>query len=282
VEAVLRETLLQTAAHGARLAVVHTGHAPLDLIHLVKRVCAEVQDAERSRTGLRAYGLCYLELNAVLGVGLGTGWPVAVDHASVTETSWMLAIAPELVGLDALPPEGEPLPIGVYGPNPRRAADGARGERQIEAAADLLVQRARALLSGDDLDPLADLRLFVERYWREDLEVTVDQTGETAVLAVGNPGAVSRYLSAVEVSVDGQPLSPDGVHLSNPAAGEQAGTVTASSLGRETGFYIRAGQTASVRLAARLPPGWRTVELALGLGGVSETVLHVANPEATA
>ncbi len=94
-------TLRQAASFGARVAVVHTGHAPLDLVHLLKRTCAEAETAIGG--GFRAYGLTYLELNAALGVGLGTDWPVAVDHGATLETSWMLALEPELVALDTLP-----------------------------------------------------------------------------------------------------------------------------------------------------------------------------------
>src|SRR5918994_4703025 len=63
VERALRDTLVQLADDGVRVLVVHTGHAPLDLIHLVKRVCAMVAS---ERPEVRAYGLCYLELNAAL------------------------------------------------------------------------------------------------------------------------------------------------------------------------------------------------------------------------
>ena len=93
VAGVLRATLRQLPDLGVRLAVVHTGHAPLDLIHLIKRVCGEVESEGR----LLAIGLCYLELNAALGTGLGTDWPVAVDHGSTMETSWTAAFEPDLV-----------------------------------------------------------------------------------------------------------------------------------------------------------------------------------------
>jgi hypothetical protein len=125
VEAVLRETLLQDGRARRAAGVVHTGHAPLDLIHVVKRVCAEVEDAERSRTGLRAYGFCYLELNAVLGVGLGTEWPVAWTTPRSRRRRGCSRSRPSFVDVDALPPEGEPLAVGIYGPDPRGAADGA-------------------------------------------------------------------------------------------------------------------------------------------------------------
>jgi creatinine amidohydrolase/Fe(II)-dependent formamide hydrolase-like protein len=55
VEAAVRATVEQAAAHGARVAVVHTGHAPLDLIHLVKRVCSEVEAAAPGGPEFRAY-----------------------------------------------------------------------------------------------------------------------------------------------------------------------------------------------------------------------------------
>ena len=83
VEAMLRQTIEQLGTHGARVVIVHTGHGPLDLAHLIKRVCAEVEQSGRFGPAFRAYGLCYLELNAALGAGLGTDWPVAIDHGSI-------------------------------------------------------------------------------------------------------------------------------------------------------------------------------------------------------
>ena len=49
VEGVLRQTIEQLIAHGARVVIVHTGHGPLDLNHLIKRVCAEVEAAHGDR-----------------------------------------------------------------------------------------------------------------------------------------------------------------------------------------------------------------------------------------
>ena len=54
----LRQTLRQLPAYEVPLTVVHTGHGPLDLNHLIKRVCAEV---EGEGIGLQAMGLCYLD-----------------------------------------------------------------------------------------------------------------------------------------------------------------------------------------------------------------------------
>jgi creatinine amidohydrolase len=122
----LRQTLRQLPAYGVRLAVVHTGHGPLDLNHLIKRVCAEVA-AELD--DFDAMGLCYLELNAALGTGLGSDWPVTVDHGSTMETSWVAALAPGLVATDRLPDDPAASIVGVYGPNPRFTVDAATGRR---------------------------------------------------------------------------------------------------------------------------------------------------------
>ena len=115
------------------VVVVHTGHGPLDLNHLIKRVCAEVEAriaATPGNEGFRAYGLCYLELNAALGAQLGTDWPVAVDHGAIMETSWTLAVAPELVRMDRLPDDPDGTMLAVYGPNPRTRSSAAAGEAQ--------------------------------------------------------------------------------------------------------------------------------------------------------
>ncbi len=267
----LRQTLRQLPGHGARVAVVHSGHAPLDLDHLVKRVCAEV---EGEGIGLRAMGLTYLELNAALGTGLGTDWPVAVDHAATMETSWTAALAPELVATDVLPDDADASILGVYGPNPRFTVDQARGDSQIEAAAGLLAHRALALLRGEPYDPFADLRTFVERYWPEPLSLAgrVGDAGDAAILLT-NPGAVSRYLTGIGVRLDGVDVPTNAMELRNPTVGETGAPVAVSDLGPERGFYIRRLQTAALRLPVAVEPGIHDVVLRLGLAGVTETTL---------
>ncbi|MEO6206417.1 MAG: creatininase family protein [Candidatus Limnocylindrales bacterium] len=264
----LRQTLRQLPAHGVRLAVVHTGHGPLDLNHLIKRVCAEVA-AEMD--GFEAMGLCYLELNAALGTGLGTDWPVAVDHGATMETSWISALAPALVATDRLPDDPAASIVGVYGPNPRFTVDAATGAAQIDAAAALLADRAAAILRGDAFDPLADLRAFVERYWPERLLLS-GRAGTTgaAVLELTNPGAVSRYLSGASLRLDGADVPVDGLVLVNPTAGETGVPFPVGELGSEHGFYVRRQQTAELRLPMAVGVGYHVVELTVELAGVTE------------
>ena len=277
VEAVLRSTIEQLAASGVRVVVVHTGHAPLDLLHLIKRVCREVESqvraADPSRDGFRAYGLCYLELNAALGAGLGTDWPVVVDHGSVTETSWVLAIEPTLVDLAALPPEGAGPIVGVYGPHPSGRASGAYGSTQIDACLLLLTERVRALTAGGTIDGLADLRTLVERYWPESMEISVV---DRSTLGLRNPGPVSRYLTGLRVVLDGVALDGTGQRLVNTTTGEAGVAVPVDCLGAESGFYVRRHQTAWLLLREPLSPGEHQLAVELGFAGVSSAVLQMS------
>ena len=272
VAGALRATLRQLPAHGVRLAVVHTGHAPLDLVHLIKRVCAEV---EAESIGLRALGLCYLELNAVLGTGLGTDWPVTVDHGSTMETSWVAALAPDLVATDRLPDDPGATIVGVYGPNPRFTVDAGRGAAQIDAAATLLVERVTARLRGEDRDPFDDLRTFVERYWPEPLTLAGragrPRDGDAGpAIVITNPAPVSRYLTGLELSLDGLAVSSTGLDLVNATAGEAGVPVPVAALGPERGFYIRRQQMAELRLPSAVRSGPHAVTLTLSLAGVTE------------
>jgi creatinine amidohydrolase len=272
VEAFVGATLRQAASFGARVGIVHTGHAPLDLVHLLKRTCAEAEAAIGG--GFRAYGLTYLELNAALGVGLGTDWPVAVDHGSILETSWVLGAEPDLVDLAALPDPADGGLVGIYGPDPRAAASAERGAAQLDAAAALLAERAERLLAGEPLDPFADLRGFVDRYWPEPLRLgaLAGPAGEGGP-TLANDGPVSRYLTWLGLRLDGAEIPPDRIALVNPTPGEPPRPVSAAALGPESGFYVRRGQTAQVRLADGLAPGPHRIELTLGLAGVSEARL---------
>ena len=268
----LRATLRQLPANGVRVAVVHTGHAPLDLIHLLKRVAAEV---EAEVAGLRVYGLCYLELNAALGTGLGTDWPVAVDHGSTMETSWVAAIEPDLLALDRLPADPAASVVGIYGPNPRHTYDAERGRAQVQAAAELLAARVAGLVRGEPLDPYADLRGFVDRYWPEPLLLAgrAGGDGKPAALLITNPAPVSRYVSGAALILDGHPVSADRLSLVNRTVGEAGLPVPVAALGPEGGFYIRRHQTAELEMAGGLAAGRHEVRLRLELAGVREREL---------
>jgi creatinine amidohydrolase len=264
-------TLGQLAGRGFRAVVVLTGHGPLDLNHLLKRVCAE---AEADHPELAAYGLCWLELNAARMTAPEPGEPTAVDHAALVETSWMLALEPELVRLDRLSDDPQAVHPGIYGSNPRFTASAEFGERQIEAAAELLATRARGLLEGRRPDPFADLRAFVEYGWSEP-PVIRGRVGDEPALLLGNPGRASRYLSALRVDLDGRRLDEGSLVLINASPGETGEPIQASDLGPEHGFYLRRGQEATITLRdVDVPPGLHRVRAELGLAGVTSLVLE--------
>jgi creatinine amidohydrolase len=259
VHAWVRATLAQLAKRSFRAVVVLTGHGPLDLNHLLKRACAE---AEAEHPGLSAYGLCWLELNAARLQEPELGEPSAVDHAARVETSWMLALEPELVRLDRLADDPDAAHVGIYGPNPRFTASREFGEEQLEACAELLARRATDLAAGRGPDTYADLRSFVQHGWPERPQIA-GCAGEPAQLLVTNPGRASRYLSGLRVSVAGNELDPAEVVLVNRSLGEAGQPARAADLDAEHGFYIRRGQTALVELrgCAVAPGGVSTLEV---------------------
>jgi creatinine amidohydrolase len=270
VEAQVRETVALLARRGLRVVVVLTGHGPLDLVHLLKRVCAE---ATATQPQLRAYGLCWLELNAAAMTGPEEGEPRVVDHAALVETSWMLALQPDLVRLDRLADDPEAAHAGVYGRNPRFTASREWGRESVDAAAALLEQRVTGLLAGEPLDDLADLRRFVACSWPEPLELSgAEPAGAQTGLGLHNPGRAARYPSALEVEIDGVAVDPAQVVATNSSPGETGEPIAAAQLGNESGFYVRRGQTATLAIPA-LEAGEHDVRLTVGLAGVDRLVI---------
>jgi creatinine amidohydrolase len=247
VEAWTRAVVAQLRRRGVRVVVLLTGHGPLDLIHLLKRVARDT-----SLPDFPVYGLCWLELNAARLTEPQTGEPTVIDHASTIETSWMLALAPDLVDLEQLPPDPTTPTLGVYGANPRFTASPRIGREQVDACADLLASRAAALESGEWQDSGQDLQTFVDLVWPEPLVLEATRDDARGVRAsVTNPGRASRYLSAVtSVSIGGHAVPSDEVILANTSPGENGRPVAAADLTPESGLYVRRGQRLEVRLPA--------------------------------
>jgi creatinine amidohydrolase len=271
VHSCIRATISQLVARGFRAIVVLTGHGPLDLNHMLKRACAE---AEAEHRGLAAYGLCWIELNAARLTAPETGDPSTVDHAARIETSWMLELEPDLVRLDALEDDPEASQLGIYGRNPRFTASVELGRSQLEQGATLLAERARGLLAGVRPDSFEDLRKFIEYGWTERPRLRGEAAPE-ASLVLHNPGRSSRYISSIELAVDGRTVGRDQIILVNHSTGETGIPVRASELAAERGFYVRREQDATIALGD-LPvrPGVHDVVLEIGLGGVTTLLLE--------
>jgi creatinine amidohydrolase len=271
VHSCIRATMSQLFLRGYRAIVVVTGHGPLDLNHLLKRACAE---AEAEHPGLAAYALCWIELNAARLTGPERGEPTSGDHAARIETSWTLELEPDLVDLEALEDDPDATHLGVYGRNPRFTASRELGRAQIDAAASLLGERARGLLAGERPDTFADLRTFIEHGWPERPTLRGEAAPEAA-LVLHNPGTSSRYISGLDVVLDGKPVGREHVFLVNHSAGETGVPVRASELAAERGFYVRRNQDATIALGdLPVTPGPHEVQLEIGLGGVTTLLLE--------
>jgi creatinine amidohydrolase len=271
VHSCIRATISQLVTRGYRAIVVLTGHGPLDLNHMIKRACAE---AEAEHRGLAAYGLCWIELNASRLTGPETGDPSTVDHAARIETSWMLELEPELVRLDRLEDDPAASHLGIYGRNPRFTASVELGRSQIEQGASLLAERARGLLAGTRPDTFADLRKFVEHGWPERPQLRGEAAPEAA-LVLHNPGTSSRYISSLDLAIDGKPVARPQIVLVNHSPGETGVPMRASELAAERGFYVRRSQDATIALGdLPVTPGVHDVALEIGLGGVTSLLLE--------
>jgi creatinine amidohydrolase len=266
VEAWARSVVEQLQHRGVGVVVLLTGHGPLDLIHILKRVAKE-----SDRPGARTYGLCWLELNAALLAGPEQGEPTVIDHASTVETSWMLALEPDLVHLGELPQDPAGASLGVYGLNPRFTASAESGMAQISACAELLADRVGGLAAGTWADAGQDLEAFVDLVWPEPLTMLAARSAQGSLtLTVANPGRASRYLSAVhELKVDGASLASESAWCANGSVGETGERIPLSSLHRERGIYVRRGQELQIVVpdASAVTAGCH-VELEVELGGV--------------
>jgi creatinine amidohydrolase/Fe(II)-dependent formamide hydrolase-like protein len=278
VERFAQETIEQLYKRGFRAIVLLSGHGPLDLLHLLKRVGRE---QEAKLPGLRTYGLHWLELAAATHDGIADMGPGLVDHAGSVETSWMLAVQPEDVRLDRLPADPDaPVPAGVYGVDPRKGASAAFGAERMDAAVTLLAERAGRLVAGEEVDPVADIERYVERFWPEPLRLAGRAGGaDGAALLIANPGAASRLLTGLSrLVVDGREVPLGGAQLVNETPGESGIPVAVRTLSPESGMYVRHAQAAELRLGMPVEPGSVRVELTLELGGVASREYDEAVP----
>jgi creatinine amidohydrolase len=154
----MRENLRLMAAYPLRLIVIITGHAATNQIETLERLAAEFNAMHEEQT-LVALPFVANE-NGIMEVG----------HASYIETSIMMALQPETVKLDNLPPETEPLRNPDWGiidyltfagqptagrvihdvDDPRRAT-AAAGEQMLNRAAKQIVNRVKDTLAEMDL-----------------------------------------------------------------------------------------------------------------------------------
>jgi len=135
----LLHVLAEAESLGFEIGVLVAGHYPL-IDHARSAVVLFNQRHYSKRRGMLAWAFVdYLLLrDAYEGAG---------DHAGGWETSHMLALHPETVDLEALPPRGEKL-IGAGGRIDPRNSSSDFGEETLSAAADIAVHEVKHRLEN--------------------------------------------------------------------------------------------------------------------------------------
>jgi len=129
----LLHILAEVESLGFRVGVIVAGHYPL--IDHARAAAALFNKRGYSRShGMLAWA--FVDYLLVDG-----RYDCAGDHAAGWETSHMMALHPETVRLDLLPPRGEPL-VGVGGMMDPRDASSSFGEETIDAAVEVAVQES--------------------------------------------------------------------------------------------------------------------------------------------
>jgi len=124
---------------GFQVGVLIAGHYPL-IDHARAAVLQFNQRDASRKCGMLAWACVdYLLLR--------DRYPFAGDHAGGWETSHMMALHPETVDLNTLPPKGEKL-IGVGGKLAPQDATAALGHETLEAAAEIIVREVHHRLAN--------------------------------------------------------------------------------------------------------------------------------------
>ncbi|MFP4056207.1 MAG: creatininase family protein [Candidatus Brocadiia bacterium] len=130
----LLHVLAEVETLGFRVGVLVAGHYPL--VDHARAACLQFHQGRRGGAEpMLAWAFVDYQLVA-------DQYDVAGDHAGGWETSHMLAIHPQTVDLEALPPKGEKL-VGVGGRMAPQDATAAFGRETLEAAAEVAVREVR-------------------------------------------------------------------------------------------------------------------------------------------
>jgi creatinine amidohydrolase len=138
----LLHILSEAESLGFQLAVLVAGHYPL-IDHARAAVLVFNKRRYSKYHGMLAWAcLDYLFLE--------DRYPYAGDHAAGWETSHMLALYPEAVDLERLPPRGQPV-TGVEGRLPPQEASAELGRRTLEESTEYVLKEVRHRLENPKL-----------------------------------------------------------------------------------------------------------------------------------
>lgn len=151
----LIHVLSQADMAGFRVAAFVCCHGP----SIDQAVSAAIQFNQR-RYGRRMIAWAFLN-----GRLVEEEYEAACDHAAGWETSHMLALHPDTVNMDNLPPRGEPI-LAVEGKMPPQDATAEFGREIIDAAVDTAVREVGYRLDHPELYA-ASGHWFRQGLWRE-------------------------------------------------------------------------------------------------------------------
>jgi creatinine amidohydrolase len=131
-EKLLLHILAEAESFGFKVGVLVAGHYPLIDHARAAAMLFNKRLYSRSSSGMQAWAFVDYML-------VEDQYACAGDHAAGWETSHMMALHPETVRLDLLPPEGEHL-IGVGGVMDPRDSSAAFGNETIDMAVNIAVK----------------------------------------------------------------------------------------------------------------------------------------------
>lgn len=134
--------LAEAESLGFNLGVIVAGHYPL--IDHARAAVLQFNQREYSKScGMLAWAFVdYLLVR--------DRYPHSGDHAAGWETSHLLALHPETVDLNQLPPKGKTL-VGIGGYYAPQDATAAFGQETLEAAAEVAIREVQHRLAHPDL-----------------------------------------------------------------------------------------------------------------------------------
>ncbi len=161
----LLHILAEAESLGFELAVLVAGHYPL-IDHARAAVCQFNQREYSRRRGMLAWAFVdYLLVQ--------DQFDCAGDHAGGWETSHVMALHPDTVDLDLLPPKGDRL-IGAGGRLAPQDATAEFGQRTLEAAASVAVAEVQHRLRHPQIYRAHGCSLL-EGLWRSEKDIGEDR-----------------------------------------------------------------------------------------------------------
>lgn len=154
---VIHELLSLLVGQGYKLIVVVNGHGAPNQVETLKRICGQISATSGTRV---MYCLPLVEVGEI-------GRALLMGHAARSETSALLALYPQTVKLDELPPRGTPLkntdwavvddPTFAGDPTPDftlrpeydpRDASADEGEKHLAEVVNYLARRVRRIMDA--------------------------------------------------------------------------------------------------------------------------------------